>query len=100
MTNYYENLDVILSQYRLAHLKAYDQGHYVLAAKYLYLLNASHPPDAWLKDMKPFVIRTDDPLMMLSVEEKARNYCDHWAPLLEIAMAEFRDENQEAYNRL
>jgi hypothetical protein len=99
MTNYWENLDVILSQYRLNYLNAYKFGDYITAAELLYARNAAHPPEAHLEDMPKFVIRSASFRTLLDANRKARNYCDHWNPLLEKAMAAYRRKNLENYQK-
>lgn len=100
MTNYYENLDAILTVYRMNYLNAYSKENYVVAAQLLYDRNAAHPPDAFLTDMPKFVIRADTLKARLGINNKAKQYCDFWNPRLEIAMSQFRNLNQEAYNKI
>ena len=56
MTNYYENLDAILTVYRMNYLNAYSKEDYTTAAQMLYDRNAAHPPDAYIEEMPKFVI--------------------------------------------
>lgn len=98
MTNYWENLDVIMSQYRLNYLNAYKFADFVTAAQLLFSRNAAHPPEAHLDDMPEFTIRSNSLRTILDVNRKAKNYCDYWNPRLEMAMAAFRKDNQEHYN--
>ena len=100
MTNYYENLDAILSVYRMNYLQARARGDFIEASQILYDRNNAHPPEAFLKDMPKFVIHTKSLKTVLNAQQKAKNYCDYWNPLLEQAMAQFREANQEAYNRI
>lgn len=100
MTNYFENLDIILSQYRLAYLNAYQRGDYITAAGVLYDRNSAHPPDAWLEDMPKFSVTGNSLKARLNMTAKAKNYCDYWNNRLEIAMSNFRKLNQAAYNML
>lgn len=100
MTNYYENLDAILTIYRLDYLNAKKRGDWVEACKTLYDRNCAHPPEAWLKDMPPFVIRADTLRAKIDLNMKARKYCEYWNPLLELAMSDFRKKNQSEYNRV
>lgn len=100
MTNYYENLDAILSVYRMNYLTARARGDFIEASQILYDRNSAHPPEAFLKDMPPFVLRSSSLKTMLNAQMKAKAYCDHWNPLLESCMALFREQNQEAYNRI
>lgn len=100
MTNYVENLDAILTEYRISYLNAYRAGRYIQAAEFLYDRNAAHPPEAFLIDMPRFIIRSNSLRTQLNIEDKAKRYCDHWSPRLELAMSEFRKENQEAYNQI
>lgn len=100
MTNYYENLDAIILQRREKYLRAYDSEKFIVAAGFLYSINASHPPDARLDDMPKFVLHSNSLRATLNAEDKAKNYCDHWDPLLEEAMSQFRRANQDEYNRI
>jgi len=100
MTNYYENLDAILSVYRINYLTARARGDFLEASQILYDRNSSHPPEAYLDEMPPFVIRSLSLRSILSSQDKARAYCNHWNPLLESAMSLFREANQEAYSRI
>lgn len=100
MTNYYENLDAILTVYRMNYLNSYSKEDYVTAAQMLYDRNAAHPPDAFLADMPKFVIRADTLKARLGINNKAKQYCDFWNPRLEVAMAHFRNENQEEHNKI
>lgn len=100
MTNYYENLDAILTIYRMNYLTAYARGDYISASQFLYDRNSAHPPEAWLKDMPKFVLRSDTLRVRLNMNQKAKQYCDNWNYKLEIAMATFRQQNQEAYNQI
>lgn len=100
MTNYWENLDIILSQYRLNFLNAYKFGDYMTAAELLYARNCAHPPEAHLDDMPKFTIRSGSLRTILDVQRKAKAYCDSWNPKLEQAMAIYRKQNLESYNRV
>ena len=100
MTNYYENLDAILTVYRMNYLTAYAKGDFITAAQLLYDRNSAHPPDAWLKEMPRFVIKSDSLKTRLNMNRKAKQYCDNWNYRLEVAMSQFRSENQEAYNQI
>jgi hypothetical protein len=100
MTNYVENLDAILTEYRISYLNDYNKGDYMTCAELLYTRNCAHPPDAWLKDMPRFVIRSNSLRTLLNIKDKAKAYCDYWNPKLEMAMAEFRAENQDQYNQI
>lgn len=99
MTNYWENLDVIMSQYRLNFLNAYKFGDFITAAELLYARNAAHPPEAHIEEMPKFTIRSGSLRTILDMQRKAKHYCDYWNPLLERAMAAYRRENQEHYNQ-
>ena len=100
MTNYYENLDVILTEYRLSYLNQYNKGDYLGCAQLLYTRNSAHPPEAYLTDMPKFVLRSNSLRARLQVSEKAKAYCDYWNPRLEMAMATFRNNNQDQYNQI
>ena len=100
MTNYYENLDAILTVYRMNYLNSYSKEDYVTAAQMLYDRNSAHPPDAYLIEMPKFVIRADTLKARLNMNNKAKQYCDFWNPRLEIAMSHFRNQNQETYNKI
>lgn len=100
MTNYYENLDSILSQYRFKFLNSYEHGDYIAAAAFLHAMNCAHPPDAQLEDMQAFSVGGDSLTSLVSKTHRAKVYCDKWLPKLEQAMAEFRQDNQEAYNQI
>jgi len=100
MTNYVENLDAILTEYRISYLNAYNKGNYIVAAELLFTRNAAHPPDAYLEDMPRFVIRGNSLRTKLNIQDKAKAYCDRWSSRLELAMAEFRSENQTMYNQI
>ena len=100
MTNYWENLDAIMSQYRLNYLNAYKFGDYLTAAQLLYDRNAAHPPEAHLEEMPRFIIRSNTLRTLLDIQRKAKHYCDYWNPLLEGAMATYRKKNQENYNTI
>ena len=100
MTNYYENLDAILTIYRMNYLSTYAREDYLSSAQFLYDRNSAHPPDAWLKDMPKFVMRSDTLRARININRKAKQYCDYWNPRLEIAMSSFRALNQEAYNQI
>jgi hypothetical protein len=100
VTNYWENLDVILSQYRLNFLNAYKFGDFVTAAELLFARNAAHPPEAHLDDMPKFTIRSTSLRTMIDLPRKAKHYCDNWNPRLEQAMALYRKRNLENYNRV
>lgn len=100
MTNYFENLDGILSVYRINYLNAYGNGRYVIASNILYSKNMAYPPQARLDDMPRFTLRSNSLRTILNTNQKAKNYCDYWDPLLELSMATFRSENQDKYNQL
>jgi len=100
MTNYYENLDAILSVYRMNYLNARARKDFVEASQILFDRNSSHPPEAFVKDMPSFVIRANTLKAKLGCQAKAEAYCDRWNPILESAMAIFREANQEAYARI
>lgn len=100
MTNYWENLDVILSQYRLNFLNAYKFGDFVAAAELLYARNAAHPPEAHLREMPKFTIRSGSLRTVIDLPRKAKNYCDYWNPRLEMAMAIYRKTNLSNYNQI
>mgnify|MGYP003970013021 FL=1 len=104
MTNYYENLDSILLMYRSNHVSCYNKGEYITACKWLYAMNCGHPSKAFIKDMPKFTIRSDSNVIAirtrLSMNQKAQAYCDYWLDKLEIVMANFRETNQEQYNRV
>lgn len=100
MTNYYENLDGILAVYRINYLNAYQKENYIGASSILFTKNKAHPPEARIEDMPRFVIRSNSLRTRLNASQKAKNYCDFWDPLLEEAMANFRDKNQSAYNQI
>lgn len=100
MTNYFENLDSILTVYRMNYLKAYLSEEYIKASQILYDRNNAHPPEAFLKDMPKFVVKSSSLRAKLNEQTKAKQYCDYWNPLLESAMAVFRSDNQEEYNRI
>ena len=100
MTNYYENLDSILTVYRMNYLNAYLKEDYLTACQLVYDRNSAHPPDAFLSDMPKFLVHSDTLRTRLNMNRKAKQYCDYWNHKLELAMAQFRDENQEAYNQL
>ncbi len=104
LTNYYENLDSILLMYRSNHLSCYNKGEYLTACKWLYAMNCAHPSKAFLKDMPKFVIRSDSNTIAirtrLNIQQKAQAYCDYWLDKLEIVMSDYREQNQESYNRV
>lgn len=100
MTNYYENLDSILSQYRFKFLNSYEHGDYIAATAFLYAMNCAHPPAAKLEDMHAFRVGGNTLTSLTNKTERAKVYCDKWLPLLEEAMARFRQTNQEAYNAI
>lgn len=100
MTNYFENLDTILTAYRISYLNAYNKHDYLTAAELLFTRNAAHPPEAYLTDMPRFVIRSNSLRTSLGIQDKAKAYCDHWSPRLELAMSEFRNKNQASYNMI
>lgn len=100
MTNYVENLDAILTEYRISYLNAYNKGEYIICANLLYTRNSAHPPDAFLVDMPRFTLRSNSLRSRLNVSEKAKAYCDYWNPRLEMAMASFRAQNQDLYNQI
>ncbi len=104
MTNYFENLDAILLMYRSNHLSAYNRRDYVTACKWLYAMNCAHPSKAFIRDMPKFTVRSDTGILpirtRLNVDSKAQAYCDYWLDKLEITMADFREKNQEKYNRV
>ena len=100
MTNYYENLDAILTIYRLNYLNAYNKGEYLTACQLLFDRNNAHPPEAFVRKMPRFVVRADTLRAKIDLNRKAKAYCDYWNPRLELSMAEFRNKNQEQYNRI
>jgi hypothetical protein len=104
MGSYYENLDVIIQTYRLKHTNAYDNDSFVRATKWLYAMNCAHPSKAFLNDMPKFSIRGSNNIISirtrLNIESKARAYCDQWLDKLELAMTDFREKNQEKWNRV
>lgn len=100
MTNYFENLDAILTIYRMNYLSAYAKEDFISASQFLFDRNSAHPPDAWLEEMKRFVMRSDSLRSRLDLNQKGKRYCDYWNPRLEIAMAQFRQDNQTAYNQI
>ena|SRR5690349_6851914 len=100
MTNYVENLDAILTEYRISYLNAYNKADYLTCAELLYTRNCAHPPEAFLKDMPRFTVRSNSLRTLLNVKQKAKAYCDYWNPLLELAMARFREQNQDQYNNI
>jgi len=104
MTNYYENLDSILLMYRSNSITAYNKGEYTTACMWLYLENCAHPSKAFLKDMPKFSIKSSENIIAirtrLNIQSKAKSYFEYWSDKLEIAMADFREANQSAYNRV
>jgi len=104
MTNYFENLDSILLMYRSNHITAYNRGDYITATKWLYALNCAHPSKAFVKNMPKFTIRGENNIIAirtrLNIVSKAQAYCDYWLDKLEIVMADYREQNQEKYNRV
>jgi len=104
MTDYFASLDPILAGYRGACTSAYLQGDYLVACHFLYLLNCAHPKGAYINDMTAFKIRGDSNTIAirtrLNIPMKAKAYCDYWSARLEIAMSDFRTDNQEKYNRV
>ena len=100
MTNYYENLDVILSIYRLDYLNAKKRQDWIEASQSLYDRNCSHPPDAFLKDMPKFILRANTLRAKIDLNMKAKKYCEYWNARLELAMSDFRKKNQSEYNRV
>lgn len=104
MTNYYENLDAILTVYRINYLKAYQSKDYITSAQILYDMNQAHPPEAYLEDMPHFTISkiqwAGSLGVRLSTQNKAKTYCDLWNGRMNQAMSVFRAKNQEAYNRI
>ena len=54
--------------------------------------------------MPKFVIRSDSNTIAirtrLNIQQKAQAYCDYWLDKLEIVMSDYREQNQEAYNRV
>jgi len=67
-------------------------------------MNCAHPSKAFLKDMPKFTVRSDSNIIAirtrLSINQKAQAYCDYWLDKLEIVMSDFREKNQEQYNRV
>jgi len=104
MTDYFASLDPILAGYRGASTSAYIRGDYMTASHFLYLLNCAHPKGAFINTMTHFKIRSDSGSISIKtridIPLKAKSYCDYWSPLLEIAMSNFRTDNQEKYNRV
>lgn len=100
LTNYYENLDSILSLYRMNYLVAYNKHDFVTASMYLFDRNSAHPPEAYVSDMPRFVLTSSSLRAKIDHQSKAKHYCDKWNTILELAMSTFRQKNQEAYNRL
>lgn len=100
MTNYFENLDVILTTYRMSYLNQYNKGDFIGCAQLLFTRNSAHPPEAYLTDMPQFVLRSNSLRARLQVNDKAKAYCDYWSSRLELAMATFRNENQDKYNQI
>ena len=100
MTNYVENLDAILTEYRISYLNAYAKGDFITCANLLFIRNSAHPPEAYLDDMPRFVIRSNTLRTKLGIQDKAKRYCDYWDAQLELAMSQFRAKNQAMYNQI
>ena len=104
MGSYYEDLAVVIQTYRQRYASAYDDDQFIRASKWLYLMNTAHPSKAFLNDMPRFVLRATEGLMAirtrLNKEQKAQAYCDYWDYKLELAMTDFREDNQEKWNRV
>lgn len=82
------------------YLTAYAREDFISATQFLYDRNSAHPPEACLKDMPKFVIHVDTLRTRLDINHKAKQYCDYWNSKLEKTMSEFRQKNQEEYNKL
>lgn len=100
MTNYWENLDAILTQYRLDYLNCKRRGDWIAGANCLFDRNSAHPPEAYISDMPRFTINTPTLKAKIHIQDKARRYCEYWNEKLELAMANHRKANQNQYNRV
>ena len=100
MTNYYENLDNILAVYRLSYTKARSMNEFVEAAHLVECQHGAHPPKAKLTDFVSFMPSHKGIISEQNVEMQAKRYCDKWVPLLEMAMAQWRDDNQTDYHKI
>lgn len=100
MGEYFASLESKIFLYTTNYLNAYNMERYLTAAKHLYSLNTVHPSKAFLKDMPRFTVRSNSLTAILDEQAKAKRYCDYWHDLLEIAMTDFREENQMNYNRV
>ena len=100
MTNYYENLDGILTVYRINYLQALGRENYLLAAHIAWCIQCAHPPAAKIEQMVEFVVHSNSLKTQLALNDKARRYCEKWMPRLEAMMSVWRDTNQKNYNTL
>jgi len=104
MGSYYEDLAVVIQTYRQRYATAYDHDEFIRASKWLYLMNTAHPSKAFINNMPRFALRSTDGLLAirtrLNKEQKAQAYCDYWDWQLELAMTDFRETNQEKWNRV
>ena len=104
MGSYYEELSQVIQSYRLNHLNAYNHNEFIRATKWLYAMNCAHPSKAFIKDMPKFRIQSKSNVIpirdRLNMESKAQAYCDYWLDKLEIVMTDFREANQEKWNRV
>ena len=67
-------------------------------------MNTAHPSKAFINDMPRFALHSTEGIMAirtrLNKEQKAQAYCDYWDFKLELAMTDFRETNQEKWNRV
>ena len=78
------------------HRQYYDQCMYhekfQLATHYAELIHNTLPPRARITDYQPFKIKDSDFNYSDKVNVKAFDYCTNWMPMIETAIAIYRDE--------
>ena len=89
MGNVLIDLDQRFGKFQFKYLEVYAKQLYEMAAALLYQANCNLPVQARVLDMPQFKKEGRTLRSELVTEQKAREYCDDWAPLVWSSIADY-----------
>lgn len=95
MGNVLIDLDQRFGKFQFKFLEVYTKGLFEMAASLLYQANCNLPFEARVTDMPMFKKEGRTLRSELVNEQKARDYCDNWGPIVWSSIADYTSKMLE-----
>jgi len=87
-----QSFDAQIQIYRSSYSECFKRQDYLQATHFAELTHATLPPRARISEFESFKVESRDFNYSDKVNAKAFDYCVRWQPLIETAIAMYRDE--------